>query len=543
MTKNILNQHKPDADFWRSATGTVTGRVTCAATKAPVAGAQMSLRSAVGEAGAEATTGPDGTWRAEQLVPDAYQIAVRHPDFADKRYREETVKIEPAVVVRPGQTVRGVDVELDPGASIRGRAIAADGSPVADALVLALHWADPYGEGAFFHRGGYTSTDSDGRFSLDSLSPGEYVVGVQQTPQRPLCYFPDTFSLHDADRVEASAERLGDDLVIRVPESGTANLGVKVTDSQTAVAIAGARVLVNRRDAFMWEQFEGQTDDQGLYQTPFLSRGGFQVTVGAEEQGYPRWSKWIDVQGDDRDVEVGFELPQGAVFEGEVITEDGSELPAIEEISCVFTPSPPADVDGHAPGRTDFAVIRCDEATWRYLGLYEGFQAESVRAVDGRIVSPPVTPGPVQISVDTRDNQWRVVQVSAEGKRLGGGDTYQCRAAERVNTLKIVLGTNLGVVTGRVVTSMDKSPIEGVWVHLSRQDEEPFRRVPLPTDATGSFLFQAVPAGRYVIGVARRQGESTPIEEQSRRVAVVDPGRVVHLDLVVADNSVEGKAS
>ena len=539
MTKSILNKHKPDADFWRSATGIVTGRATSAATKAPVEGAHVSLRSAVGGAGAEVTTGPDGTWRAEQLVPDAYQITARHPDFADKRYREETVKIGPAVVVRPGQTVRGVDVQLDPGASISGRAVAADGSPVANAVVLALHWVDPYGEGACFHRGGYTTTDSDGRFGLDSLALGDYVVGVQQTPQRPLCYFPGTFSLHDADRVEASADKLRDDLVIRVPESGSVNLGVRVTDSQTAEAIAGARVLVNRRDAFMWEQFEGQTDDRGSYETPFLTRGSFQVTVGAEEQGYPRWSKWIDVQGDDTHVEVAFELPGGAVFEGEVVAQDGSELPAIEELSCRFTPSQPADLDGRAPGRTDFAVIRCDAPAWRYLGLYEGFQAESVRADGGRIVSPPVTPGSVQIHVDTRDNEWRVIQVSVGGKRLGGGETYRCSAAERVNTLKIVVGTNLGVVTGRVVTSADKSPLEGVWVHLSRQDGEPFRRVPLPTDAAGTFLFQAVPAGPYVIGVARLQGEGAPLEEQSSRVTVVDPGSVVHLDLVLAGKSTD----
>ena len=96
-----------------------------------------------------------------------------------------------------------------------------------------------------------------------------------------------------------------------------------------------------------------------------------------------------------------------------------------------------------------------------------------------------------------------------------------------------MLGTNLGVVAGRVVSAAEQEPIEGVWVRLARKDRQPFGSLPLPTDRSGSFLFQAVPAGPYQIGVASAKEAEAPIDERSRRDIVVEPDGVVHLDLVV----------
>ncbi|HUU60136.1 MAG TPA: sigma-70 family RNA polymerase sigma factor [Phycisphaerae bacterium] len=532
MARKFMNEQKPDAEFWRRATGTVTGRVTSAATGAPVEGAKVHLSAGEDGSHTEVESGPDGVWQAGQLVPGMYQITVRHPNFVPRRYREETVHIDPSVTVRPGQRVQGIDVQLEPGACIRGIALAADGSPVPDAEVSALRWMDPYGKGPCFHRSARARSDKDGRFAL-RLPAAVHVVGIQPSPLQPMCYCPGTYSLHDADRVERSPEKPDQGLVIRLPKSGTHDLNVRVTDSETGNPIVGARVLVNRRDAFMWDQFEGRTDEQGWFRTPSLTSGPFQITVGAEEKGYPRWSQWIDVERDQKGVEVGFRLPRGAAFEGRLVTEDGSEPAPVEEVSCVFTPIPPDELDGRPRRHTDCAVVRCDATTWRYLGMYEGPQAESVRADGGVIVSPPVTPGDVKIGTSTRDKEWRVIRVSIAGRALLAGETFHCKPGERTQDLEIVLGANLGVVAGRVVSAARNKPLEGVWVRLWREDKQPFGPVPLPTDRSGSFFFHSVPAGPYVIGVTRSHGEQAPIDEESKRDLVVEADGVVHLDLVL----------
>ncbi|MHC4481172.1 MAG: RNA polymerase sigma factor, partial [Planctomycetota bacterium] len=43
MAKRVLEEHKPDAEFWRSATGSAGGRVTSAATGEPIEGAEVRL--------------------------------------------------------------------------------------------------------------------------------------------------------------------------------------------------------------------------------------------------------------------------------------------------------------------------------------------------------------------------------------------------------------------------------------------------------------------------------------------------------------------
>jgi hypothetical protein len=108
----------------------------------------------------------------------------------------------------------------------------------------------------------------------------------------------------------------------------------------------------------------------------------------------------------------------------------------------------------------------------------------------------------------------------------------ECRPGQAVRSLQVVLGTNLGVVAGRVV-SADGGPAGGAWVRLERPDDETFFCVPAQTDRSGSFLFHSMAAGPYTLGVARSGRK--PIAEGSRREVTVEPGQAVHLDLVLPE--------
>jgi hypothetical protein len=542
LAQKAMRESRPDAEFWRSATGAVTGRVTSASTGEPVEGANVRLYEPQTVTFATAESGADGVWEARELVPGPYSITVRHLDFVPQTYRGELWgNVRTSAIVRPGQTVRDIDFQLEPGASIRGKVLATDGSPIADASVSVWRRFDPPHEEVLLDRMANAHTDEDGGFDIGSLAAGAYLVGVQAGEKHeevhfaPVTYYPGTFSLHDAEWVEASAGKVRENLVIPLADVGTVRLRVRVADSESGRPISRARVLVNRRDT-LWDVFTGYTDESGCFHSGLLTQGPFQVTVGAEQQGYPRWSKWIDVQGGEAEVNLEFQLPKGAVFEGRVVTQDASELPPLEHLSCYLIPSTEEQIDGRPQRTTGVGFSwswgpRGQQQSWG-LSLSEGPQNEKGRiANEGHLLSPPVMAGKVGINAFISDKEWRVIGVSVRGRPLRPEEKVECRPGERIDTREIVIGTNLGVVAGRVVWSEHKKPIEGVWVHLLRRDNELFGELPIQADRSGSFFFHSVPGGPYVLGVARSQDKL--VEEGSKRDIVVEPGGVVHLDLVL----------
>jgi len=342
-----------------------------------------------------------------------------------------------------------------------------------------------------------------------------------------MCYYPGTLSLHEAEWVKASAKGATPEAVIRLTKKGTAKLLVHVVEAETGKPIQKARVVVSRRDA-LWDLFAGFTDEAGWFRSECLTLGPFQVTADATDQGFARWSKWIDVATTDKQVEVKFQLPRGALFEGQVVTQDGLELPDLDYFWCCLHPAVPERIEGRSPRRTGIS------GSWGscHMALREGPQPEWIRQrPHGRFLAPPVSPGKVEIVVGFPDRDWRVTGISIAGKTLRSGESYECTPGERVGDLKIILGGNLGVVAGRVVSAASQTPMEGAWVHLRRRDKEHFFALPIETDRTGSFLFQSIPSGPYTLAVARSREK--PVEESSKREISLEPGSVAHIDLVL----------
>ena len=113
------------------------------------------------------------------------------------------------------------------------------------------------------------------------------------------------------------------------------------------------------------------------------------------------------------------------------------------------------------------------------------------------------------------------------------GAKIECQPGQRVDSLEVTLGTNLGVVAGRTISAATGEPIEGSWVRLTQPGDGRGYRSPARTDRSGSFFFHSVPAGLHEIGVAASDVDA--VNEISKREITVEPGKVVHLDLVLPD--------
>jgi RNA polymerase sigma-70 factor (ECF subfamily) len=521
---------KPGAEFWRAATGAACGCVRSAAGR-PIARATIGLVEDNISRHTRAESGDDGTWSADGLVPGTYHVTASHPDFVWQAYpgRDAGKSTETSVVIRPGQTVRDVDFRLEPAANLHGT-VQAEGSPIAGAVVTLYRTVTEHS--LRYPPAHQEETNGDGKFKIPGVREGSYLVAARtpaeagrRFPRPPATFYPGTFSPSEAKPIALSPEEPPAGLSIELASSGSASLRVVVTDADSGHPVPEARVRVTRRDLLFYE-FGGLAGGDGVFQTEMVGTGPFQVTVSAPEGGYVRWAKWVDIAQEGEEAEVAVELLKGAVFEGRLVTEDGSEPPLLPDLRAHVAPEAPELIDGR-PRRN--AEVRGPD-----LALAEGPQSEPLRVEEGgRISSPPVAPGKVRIAADTRDPEWRLLRVTTKGRTLGDGDEIKCKPGERIDDLTIVIGTNLGIVAGRVVSERSKEPMPNVWVHLSRRDEQFFRAQPIETDRTGSFLFHAVPAGPYTLGLApSRHG---PTDEETSREIRVEPDRALHVDVLLRE--------
>ena len=108
-----------------------------------------------------ATSDEDGAFSVADVSPGQIRVSARAP-------RRQPAEIE-GLEVKAGQDLTGVDVVLRPGASVEGRVLAPDGTPVREAQVSVTQ-ASPSDFTSFSPLS--ATTDGDGRYQIDGVPPG-----------------------------------------------------------------------------------------------------------------------------------------------------------------------------------------------------------------------------------------------------------------------------------------------------------------------------------------------------------------------------------
>jgi len=171
---DVRSDNVSDAGTLTLSTGrAVRGRVLSAKDEAPIAGATVSLTRAQGfgmrmgsdESEGMAITGLDGAFSIAGLESRTYTVAATQPDFSPNNGRVE---------VPSDADVDDFVVRLSKGGILTGTVRDAQKQPVQGATVLI----------AKIPMGGApqtASTGSDGRYTVEKMTPGEYVVMRQNT--------------------------------------------------------------------------------------------------------------------------------------------------------------------------------------------------------------------------------------------------------------------------------------------------------------------------------------------------------------------------
>ncbi|MBM7118683.1 carboxypeptidase-like regulatory domain-containing protein [Archangium primigenium] len=502
----------------------------------PAAGAEVQLG---GKTAQQLVTGEGGGFSGE-VEAGAYTVMARRG--------EEAGALETPVVVSAGMTVRGVRLQLGPGAVLEGRVWAkASGAPVAQARVDV----SPLGGNGDLGR---ASTDADGRFQVRGLASGAYdvVVGAQGF---------------------ATVLRRGvmlrgrEHFTLDVTLGGLGSVEGHVRDPEGR-PVEGARVLAfPRQDPLDTPAVETRTDAEGHYRLEGVTPGP-QRLVARRDGATQGMVRPVEV-GDSGPARVDFTLETTGVVEGVV----RGRLPD-EPLEVTATPTErhgpgwserrgtPVDAAGAfrlvlAPGSYQVALastraaspaerieVRAGSTTRAELLWREA--AQSTGEVGGRVLEPDGAPSPSALVLAFTDGEEREIigatwtdgegrfqinllpeRASLERLQLqaanGGrrGQLAGVRTGLQGADVRLAPGATL---SGRVVRT--GAPVQGFTLTLEPEQFVPLAQKPGPWEFSGErFQVRDVPAGPALLRVRTQDGL------QGERAVVLRPGATLEVDV------------
>ncbi|HYG65147.1 MAG TPA: carboxypeptidase-like regulatory domain-containing protein [Thermoanaerobaculia bacterium] len=192
------------------------------------------------------TVSRDGTYRLPDLEPGTWEVTAA---LSSGRRARASIRLE------PGQERAVLDLEITSGLALAGRVLA-DGAPLPGVRILLSRQRG---------RGAETTTVHDGRFRLEGLEPGAYVLLATHSAT----------GLGTAQAVDLSQDR---DLLVEIA-SGAVRGQVELPPGEPA---AGLDIFLEGTDPALGVSFLGpsvQTDAQGSFELPRVAAGRYRLTV------------------------------------------------------------------------------------------------------------------------------------------------------------------------------------------------------------------------------------------------------------------------
>jgi len=420
------------------AGGSIAGHVYDPEGK-PLEGATVEARpesarpSALGAAPAPtatARTGKDGAYALASLREGVYAVTAKHSDF-----RSET---QAGVLVRAGETVRGLDLIVARGERVIGTVFGPDGKGFKGATVTVraddgdaapVAGAAAIVEAARGGRGGVESaavSGENGAYEVKGLRPGEKRVQADAPGLRRSKTERTVVGLGESPRVD-----------LTLAGGGTFVAG-RVTVRASGAPVPGASVEATpeMRGPGGISSLEGgtaTTDADGRFRIDGLEGERFNLQARAPEGSglAPTWQRGVRARSEN----VELKMAPGATVAGVVRTKARSGEPSapIEGARVVVEP----------PG---------------FGALERGRSFGATTDADGTFVVEDVTAPDRYLA-----------RATAEGRAEGRSDEFDLREGESKPGLVIELPAGCEI-RGRVVSGRDRSPIAGALVKTFPQE-------------------------------------------------------------------------
>ena len=292
---------------------TISGTVRDGATSSPIAGAVVTISSGKGTGGilekmipsmgrkgpGSATSDAAGKWNIANIAPGDYRLLAVHKDYAAPESKSVTVK--------PDADASGVELVLSGGARVHGTVKDAGGKAVSGARVTAVS------ENGMAR----ATTDSDGRYALEHLAPGDWMVSVSSGEGAG----------GDADMTRPVSVAAGDDRALDFTLGGGFSVSGRVISH--GAPLAGAYIYFSREEAGEQVSTHGESRKDGSYRVTGFSAGSYEVRVLKGDEGDMKFCDLparLAVSGDLTGQDIV--LPSG-VIAGTLADEEGKTLAGV----------------------------------------------------------------------------------------------------------------------------------------------------------------------------------------------------------------------
>lgn len=371
-----------------------------------------------------------GICELDQMAPDKYDVVVAAKGFV----------LEPVenVVVAAGR-VEHVAVSLKPGLSIQGLVIDADGLPVGGAFVSGLGFPS-------FRSYESVTTSATGSFTLDGLSPGNYMM----------------FAYSDAKGSGQATGVKAGERAARIQLKGIATLtGKVIVQGGGAVTDFTLRPYTADPFIYVYSRLTHVKDENGRFTLP-LPPGSYMLDVKAEGASTTT-TKSIAVAA-NQTVDVTIELPPEGVVKGVITDPDGNHLAGAE----VFVKS-----GGFPPVPIREKYARAD--------------------ADGQFVLKGLALKPVKLHVRHASFATRIIETTP---------------VEPAKAIDMTIRLSPGARVEGHVRSKDGTPVAGERLNLF-QGFDFFSAKTTFTDDTGAFTFRAIAEGAYQCSTGRFENNAS----------------------------------
>jgi hypothetical protein len=519
-------------------TGAISGRVSAAATGAPIQGAIVTLAVAVeldrdapavsqlpfrpGRADRGPTTVTDafGRFRIDSVPAGTYRLVVT-PGGYRGRYLPMgfgAVRANDAgrpISIRAGEEIRDADVGLTTGVAIEGRVVDETGEALSRIPVFA---ARLFAGSESAQRVSDLSviTDDLGRYRIYGLEPGTYVVGADghvlpvmvfdgtvrsfssghpESDPFVTTYYPSATTDAAAQPVRVGGQDVGGiDIVLRRAQrfavSGTILDSQGAPASTRVVLVRGGLTSVPNIGFTSVPAIPFTSDSSGRFRFPAaLEAGTYRLLVGSG-----LWPGLTSVNGRTEFADLPVTVGAGPI-DLSVVTQPGIGLAG----RVVFGEGPPA-----SPLSIRIAFRRPDKGA-------ATLEVPATMGDDWRFFGSDLF-GPFLVRVSSLPSGWVVKAVTLSGADITDVPTAFTRQDN--DRLEIVLSSKASTVEGEVKGEEPGRPIDAT-VYVFSQDRASWsstspRTIRSDVPANGRFSVTGLAAGRYYAIAIAREGFRPP---------------------------------
>lgn len=448
----------------------------------PVVGATVSAREGARSWSTnQAQTWEGGEFSISGLAPQSWTLSATHPDWA----ASEDLSVEPG----PAMRLRDLVLTLRVGGTITGEVFTDEGEPRVGARVS-------WGTGAqqsFDMDGEGPTTDEDGRFVLENVTPGKVTVTAMPSQDEVVAGMEDAQDEMSFINVMGAMRTKSVEVVagaeVHVVLGGTPKQPVTVhgTVREAGATVAGARVMVVAEGGSFIQGMKATTvDGEGRFEVVLDRPGAHVFHVGTEAFGNDGMGiQFYEDVPQASTHTVRFDLPTGRI-EGRVLGLDGAPMEGV-------------------------AVRLSNEGGVIGIEDIGESDAESTDA-EGEFAFEHLWPGTYALRAGGARSRFRGALEDVGVQTLGG---LALGENEVVDDIVIRMGA-AGVLKGTVRDSAG-APVKEASVFARDAAGHVLAKVSyVTTDAAGRFTYEGLPAGELT--VTARNSELTSAEETGVRI-------------------------